>query len=217
MKVKIELDNGVSLQWPTPIFSRKFDDTEDMNRRLVDIIRQKESEDAGIAKSVSGGWHSKEDVHSWDYPEIKRLIGFITEAATELTKVCTGLADGQFGADTTFIAWANILRKGGYHRIHTHPGCAWSGVYYVQSGLEGIDENAPEEAGNIEFYDPRNAVEMVPVPGNPFGQRLTFPPEDGRLYAFPAWLKHMVNPYQGASERITIGFNIRIEDFETFD
>ena len=110
MKVKIELDNGVSLQWPTPIFSRKFDDTEEMNRRLVDIIHQKESEDTGVSKSVSGGWHSKEDVHAWDFPEVRRLIGFVTQAATELTKVSTGLAEGKFGADTTYIACGCIGR-----------------------------------------------------------------------------------------------------------
>jgi hypothetical protein len=57
---------------------------------------------------------------------------------------------------------------------------------------------------------------MMPVPGNPFGQRLTFPPEAGRLYCFPAWLRHMVNPYQGKSERVTIGFNVRVDKFEFF-
>ena len=217
MKVNIELSNGVGLHWPTPIFSRKFDDTEEMNRRLADIIRQKENEDVGIAKSVLNGWHSKEDVHTWNFPEVRRLIGFISEATMELTKLSTGLADGQFGADATYIAWANILRNGGYHRAHTHPGSAWSGVYYIDSGLEDADEAAADVAGQIEFYDPRHAVEMVPVPGNPFGQRLTFPPEDGRLYVFPAWLKHMVNPYQGDNERITIGFNVRMETFAQFN
>ena len=83
MKIKIELDNGVSLHWPTPLFSRKFENTEAMNKRLVEIIHEKEHEDNGIDKSISGGWHSKEDVHTWDYPEVKQLIGFISEAAGE--------------------------------------------------------------------------------------------------------------------------------------
>ena len=184
---------------------------------MVEIIHAKEKIDTGNAKSVTGGWHSSDDVHNWDYPEIRTLVGFITEAVTEMTKVSTGMEADQFGADTTFIAWANILRDGGYHRSHTHPGCAWSGVYYIQTGSDEAAQAENDAAGHIEFYDPRHGVEMVPVPGNPFGQRLSFPPEAGRLYCFPAWLRHMVNPYQGSSERITIAFNVRIENFETFD
>jgi uncharacterized protein (TIGR02466 family) len=188
MKIKIDLDNGISLHWPTPIFSRKFENTEDMNKRLVEIIHEKEREGQKVEKSIKGGWHSAEDVHTWDFPEIKQFVGFMTEATTELTKMSAGVTDDEFGADTTFVAWANILRNGGFHRNHTHPGSAWSGVYYVQSGMDSIPDEDADEGGFIEFSDPRNAVEMVPIPGNPFGQRLTLPPESGRLYAFPAWL-----------------------------
>ena len=104
MKLKIELENGVRLAWPTPIFDRKFDNTEELNRRLVEIIHEKEKIDTGNAKSVTGGWHSSDDVHNWDYPEIRTLVGFITEAVTEMTKVSTGMEADQFGADTTFIS-----------------------------------------------------------------------------------------------------------------
>jgi len=216
MKIKVDLENGVRLAWPTPIFDKKFEDTEDLNRRLVEIIHEKEKKDVGNQKSVAGGWHSTEDLHSWDYPEIKTVVGYITEAVSEITTVSAGVSADKFGADSTYTAWANILRGGGFHRNHTHPGCAWSGVYYVQSGSGDDDIIEHENAGHIEFYDPRHGVEMMPVPGNPFGQRLTFPPEAGRLYCFPAWLRHMVNPYQGKSERVTIGFNVRVDKFEFF-
>ena len=216
MKVKIELENDVRLVWPTPIFNRVYPDTDEMNARLLKIIRQKEKDDQGITKSIIGGWHSADDVHTWRYPEVERLIGFISDAVTELTKLSTGLAEAKISAETTYIAWANILRQGGYNKAHTHPGSAWSGVYYVESG---IDDNLdiPEESGCIEFFDPRHGIEMVPVPGNPFGQRIFFPPENGRLLCFPAWLRHTVNPYMGKQERVSIAFNVRIEKFEKFD
>ena len=38
MKIKIELDNDVRLVWPTPIFSRLYPDTSDMNARLLEIV-----------------------------------------------------------------------------------------------------------------------------------------------------------------------------------
>ena len=31
-------------------------------------------------------------------------------------------------------AWANIVRNGSHHKIHNHPDCDWSGVYYVAVG-----------------------------------------------------------------------------------
>ena len=52
----------------------------------------------------------------------------------ELTSATTGHKEGEFGGQAEFIAWATILRKGGYNSVHTHPGCAWSGVYYVDTG-----------------------------------------------------------------------------------
>ena len=109
-----------------------------------------------------------------------------------MTKISTGLEFDQFDADTTFIAWANILRNNGYHKMHTHPGSAWSGVYYIQTGSEDASPEGPDDAGKIEFFDPRMAVEIELVPRNPFGQWLTFLPETGRIYCFPAWLRHMV-------------------------
>jgi hypothetical protein len=74
MKIKVDLENGVRLAWPTPIFDKKFEDTEDLNRRLVEIIYEKEKKDVGNKKSVAGGWHSTEDLHSWDYPERSRRL-----------------------------------------------------------------------------------------------------------------------------------------------
>ena len=216
MKIKIELENDVGLVWPTPIFNRVYPDTGKMNARLLEIIHRKEREDKGIKKSIIAGWHSADDVHTWRYPEVDRLLNFISEAVTELTKLSTGVAEEKLSADTSYIAWANILRKGGYHKAHTHPGSAWSGVYYIESGTDDSIE-IPDDAGSIEFFDPRHGVEMVPIPGNPFGQRMLFPAENGRLLCFPAWLRHTVNPYMGKHERVSIGFNVRIEKFETFD
>ena len=216
MKIKIELENDIRLVWPTPIFNRIYPDTDEMNTRLLEIIRQKEKEDKGITKSIIGGWHSADDVHTWRYPEVDRLIDFISDAVTELTKISTGVAEAKLSADTTYIAWANILREGGYNKAHTHPGSAWSGVYYIEAGIDD-NPDIPEDAGCIEFFDPRHGIEMVPVPGNPFGQRIWFPPENGRLLCFPAWLRHTVNPYMGKQERVSIAFNVRIERFENFD
>lgn len=94
-------------------------------------------------------------------------------------------------------AWANVLRNGGYNRVHNHPGAVWSAVYYVATG-EPFPE--PHGNGNIEFMDPR--------PGNIHGGKQIFTPEEGQLLIFPAWRYHYVNPFYGKGERISIAWNM---------
>ena len=47
VKLKVELENGVRLAWPTPIFNKKYENTEELNRSLVEIIHEKEKIDVG--------------------------------------------------------------------------------------------------------------------------------------------------------------------------
>ena len=54
--------------------------------------------------------------------------------------------------------WSITNPPGSSNRAHIHPGALWSGVYYVQ---------APENAGAIEFTDPRtvqimNSASFIP-------------------------------------------------------
>ncbi len=217
MSLNRDLENGVKLLWPTPVFSRKFDNTEAVNARLREIILEREQQDKGVAKSVVHGWHSTEDFFDWPFPEVGQIRDFVRTGMVELTKVTTGLQEGQFGGQATFLGWATVLRYGAYNSVHTHPGCAWSGVYYVDTGGSTMEGDDGMAHGVIEFLDPRTAVEMIPIPGEPFGQRIKFQPEAGRIYMFPAWLGHSVTPYHGEKDRIAVAFNIRFDDFKIFE
>ena len=203
-------NQNIHLAWATPIFDRKWTETAAFNQRLRKIILEREGSDEGVRKSVVGGWHSTEDLLSWPHPEMQRLVEMIKEAVIELSEVTSGLDASKSHGDATFIGWANVLRNGGYNKVHTHPGCVWSGVYYVS-----VDDDVaePVNQGQLEFHDPRPAVEMVPSPGDSFGQPMSFSPEEGRMFAFPAWLRHGVSPYLGDGERISIAFNVRIDAF----
>jgi uncharacterized protein (TIGR02466 family) len=106
-------------------------------------------------------------------------------------------------------AWANVSRKGNYHRIHNHPASAWSGVYYVEAGG---DSPGHPLSGVLELCDPRPFTEMVATPGSPFGQRVIFRAEAGMMVLFPSWLYHFVNPFFGDGERISIAFNIQWQE-----
>ena len=103
------------------------------------------------------------------------------------------------------VAWANISRNTNYHRLHNHPGSAWSGTYYVSVGTPAP---AHPLSGVLELLDPRPFTEMVTTPGSPFGQRAVVRPEPGLMVLFPSWLYHFVNPFYGEGERISIAFNV---------
>lgn len=195
--------DDVMQAWATPLFNRKWEDVGKLNRGLRELISAKEQEDTGVRKSVVGGWHSTEDFLTWQAPEILTLIDMIKTAVATMT-AATG---GKLPESCTMAAWANVLRTGGYNKVHTHPGCVWSGVYYVHI----LDDDPKDRSqGWIEFQDPRPAVEMNETPGAPFGTPLTFPPEEGRMFVFPAWLRHAVYPYLGTGERISVAFNVRM-------
>ena len=210
MKIKVELDGGIRLLWPTPVLQKIFPGAEALNPRLGAIIRANQKQDSGIGKSVVAGWHSREDVMAWPELEIGQLRDWIVEAVTTVMLPTTGRAENSFAATAKISAWANILRNGGYHRMHTHPGCMWSGVYYVETGKPDPDQPT---SGRLELSDPRTAVEMVPMPESPYGQPVLIDPLPGLMVVFPSWLRHMVHPFMGKGSRVTIAWNLLVEEY----
>ena len=88
--------------------------------------------------------------------------------------------------------WSIINPPGSANRAHIHPGCTWSGVYYIQT---------PAGCGNIEFIDPRTENLMqqpryVPNKKRPkhCWTKANITPKPGRMLIFPSWLYHAVAP-----------------------
>lgn len=187
--------------FPTVLMRRRMSDAKSKNRRLRKIILKRETLDPGVRQSNVGGWHSTADLWDWPNPEMRDLCNWVKTAAQDFTASMFPLQPG----DEVLVepyggAWANVLRDGGYNKVHNHPGSAWSAVYYVASGEP--HENLPGN-GNLEFMDPR--------PGNIYGGKEIVTPEPGMLMLFPSWLYHYVNPYHGDGERISVAWNLSVE------
>ena len=112
-----------------------------------------------------------------------------------------------FHGTLSVSGWATICRAGAYHAPHSHPDSAWSGVYYVNPGSDSPDQPL---SGNLEFLDPRAAVEAVSAPGDPYGEPFRVRPQAGLLVIFPSWLYHWVHPYMGQTPRIAVSFNATV-------
>lgn len=194
-------DHELSNLFPTTLLRRRMPDAKSKNKRLRKIILEREKSDPGVRQSNVGGWHSTADLWDWPNPEIQELCAWVKRAAEDMTATVVPVQPGdQIVAEPYGGAWANVLRDGGYNKVHNHPGAVWSAVYYVASGNPYPD---PPGNGNFEFMDPR--------PGNLHGGKEILAPEPGLLMVFPAWLNHYVNPYHGESERISVAFNLTVE------
>ena len=101
--------------------------------------------------------------------------------------------------------WAIINNKGAFNERHHHGNSALSAAYYVK---------AEESAGDIVFYDPRQAnVFHHPVSKkinslNAQAQSIT--PKSGTLVLFPSYLEHKVNENLSNEDRIVISFNVSL-------
>lgn len=198
--------------FPTQVFSYQLKDdmAQATNRHLLDAIYGERTRDSdGIQRSnfrALGGWHSHNNLHKEEtYKPLVDLIGAACASIDEKN----GYHKGYRMKIGTM--WSIVNPPGSSNRAHIHPGCLWSGVYYVQT---------PENGGNIEFIDPRtqNLVNPPRFQANKKRPRscwskVNFTPKAGKLLIFPSWLYHSVAPNLStekgaAGERVIISFNL---------
>ncbi len=196
--------------FPTLIFQVDLPHPEELNNKLLaSIYAQRDLDQKGIERSnitALGGWHSHNDLHKVaEFADVTALISAATarigedQSYDEKYKIKIG------------TMWSIINPPGGANRAHVHPGCLLSGVYYIQ---------APKDAGNIEFMEPRT-VHMMNQPqfkrntkrAKENWTKVRFEPVPGRMIIFPSWLYHAVDTNTSTepgdkANRVIISFNL---------
>jgi uncharacterized protein (TIGR02466 family) len=141
---------SASSYFPTMIFSITCDEHVALNQYLLDqIYAERERDQKGIERSnfpKLGGWHSHNNLHQEQ--AYNPLTDRIHQAGQRIS-LQLGYHPGKKLKVGTM--WSIINAPGSSDKSHIHPGCHWSGVYYV---------HAPESAGDIEFTDPRTSHVM---------------------------------------------------------
>lgn len=196
--------------FPTTIFQIDLPDPTALNEHLLSTIySEREKDQKGISRSnfsELGGWHSHNNLHKNE--EYSELVDWIGKATAKMSEE---MGYDQSRALKIGTMWSIINPPGASNRAHVHPGCLWSGVYYIQ---------APEEAGRIEFVEPRVAHLMNQPRYQPntkrqkeYWTKVRFKPVPGRMLVFPSWLFHAVDPNLSTEEgdkgnRIIMSFNL---------
>ena len=195
--------------FPTLIFQNDVQQCNDLNKTLLDLIYAERESGVAVNKSNTaelGSWHSATNLHkNADYAPI------MAEINSALARISDALTYSKDHVLKVTSMWSIINPPGNGNRAHCHPNSLWSGVYYVQ---------APENAGNIEFIDPRTALVMNQPkyetkkkrPRDCF-TKANYKPVPGRMIIFPAWLYHGVasnvsKEIGRAGDRIIISFNV---------
>ena len=204
-----QLQIARELFFSTPIFYKDLPNAKELNKNLLKHVKKwKKEDEKGIVRSNSLGWHSAVDMHhrseynhftKWLFAKVNEVFlhqGYDPRAEAH----CDNM-------------WANINKRYSHNRNHTHPGCLWSGVYYIQ---------APKDSGRIWFTDPRGEAHML-VPryenqrSSNTWREVFYEPIAGRLIIFPSWLMHEVEPnlnkeYEDENDtrgwRYSISFNL---------
>jgi len=185
------------------LFSVPFLNTKlDLNlNELTNFCLEVKEKDTGRVFTNSGGWQSNNlNVK----PDI--LEQAIIDNVKKLQKEYCLKDEAQSVIESM---WININEKGDSNSKHIHPGCIFSGVFYVQ-----CDEENPAK---IVFYNP--AYDLIQYDWkNPLYKNYNennssiwyFNPKPNGLMLFPSWLQHSVENNPSIKTRISISFNIQL-------
>ena len=193
---------GPNLFFSTPVWATKIDNYKETNEEIYNYIKKMQTEDqSGIVKSNVKGWHSK----NFNLKDVE-VINFINLISPNINQVLLDM-NWDTNKQTGKISgmWSIINTGGASNARHHHGNSDISAAYYVR---------APENCGEIVFYDPRPA----PVYSHPIANKPNYlnamvnsiNPTEGSLVLFPSYLDHSVNANQSDDERIVISFNINL-------
>ena len=191
-----------NLFFPTPVWAIQLENYKFVNEEMYHYIKAQQKVDGvGIKKSNIKGWHSKDFTLSEKEPQ--NFISFISSSIDQVMIDMNWDKEKQLAKIDNM--WAIVNIGGSANLRHQHGNSTISGAYYVR---------APENCGDIVFYDPRPApVYSYPSakkPNSLNAQVNAISPKEGALILFPSYLDHSVNENLSKNERIVISFNIRI-------
>ncbi len=212
---KLDISRGISSLFPTLLVVHDWPGSEPLNGQLAELLlaRERSSGESGAPgsrgaqRSNAGGWQSPGNLIAWPDAPVKELKRRIESIVSGLIDQIIRDTDRQRQFRLLIDAWGNINRSGDYNVVHTHPNCMWSGVYYV---TRGNPDPAIPQNGLLELLDPREAANYLQIRNTILDGREFIDNAPGRMLLWPSWMKHMVHPYTGEGERISIAYNVNV-------
>jgi len=156
--------------------------------------------DCNVNRSLVNGWQSP-NIKDKCPVDLLSAIETTAEEYRNILKIKPKLSVSNL--------WINRSVENSYNKEHVHPGCMISGVYYV---------SVPPESGKIKFINPCSYIyydwnEQLFEEWNEYNSHIWWlPVVENNLYLFPSWLKHEVTLGKSKEPRISISFNLVVNN-----
>lgn len=175
----------------TPIWGFVFNDQRYQSQDYIDTILDYERTIPTVKRSNIGGYQTHDNLHT--VPVFKEFCDMIENIGSNCFEDYYGVG----GRAKLTEMWGNINYPNSYNAAHTH-GSSISGVFYLQ---------VPKDSGNLVFCNP-----AVRGDGRLFRPNNFFvTPRPLACIMFPSWLEHYVEPNLSTNNRMSISFNMSIE------
>ena len=188
--------------FPSSVHIFNINGFDEVRNKLIDYVYEyKKNDPDGNIISNRGGWQSKNFSVQKEDDILHSLIINCLASFPYIKESYNIFAD----------AWININPSGSYNIKHNHPTCDLAGVLWIK---------CPKDCGEIIFDNPSafqtfktiNAYEDKFKDVNKIHHTYFFPPVEGRVLIFPSHLDHNVKENKSKEDRISVSFNIRLQD-----
>ena len=173
------------------------------NKELETFAFKMEKGGRSLNISNQQGYHS--DYLSMDTPIVKKFFDAIKSSVHEYIDTLHIKAPYHIYFDKP---WLNINRKGASNMAHNHPHNFLAAVYYIKT---------PAHGGDLCFLSPRSPSLFSLQYTQYTNENSSFwkvKPTVGNLIIFPADLLHSVESNQSDEPRISLAFNIDIDQID---
>ena len=188
--------------FPSVIHQFDVNDFDEMQNQLIDYVyKMREKDPIGHTISNRRGWQSSCFSIENEDDVLKK---FLTNCLAEFPPIKKSVR--------LFVsAWVNINPPDAFNMKHNHPTSDLSGVLWIKS---------QKNCGNIIFESPRSFATHQEIDSytedfkknNNYFHSYSFNPRAGRMLVFPSHLDHHVDFNQSQEDRISISFNIRLQE-----
>jgi len=200
--------------WTESMFEIHLPDID--NESIIKFYDEIEKVDPGQKRSNIGGWQREVNPGECQaYDELMYMMAYaVTDIFRNVFKLPIDLAIAN--------SWLNSNILGENNAFHTHPGCVYSGVYYINASKD-------KENGSITFVNPQHHViedwiSNLPLRSNgdidhkqcevlhedkQFASTQHFEPKSNYAYVFPPWTGHEVRKNPHSFNRLVAGINFR--------
>jgi len=196
--------------WPTLFMSIRLPGAEAANPILASLLLQANAKQDQLTTS-----YLQQNLFELNHPAISWLQQCVMRAIADYVQ--------ESGMDkmpqVSLQGWPNVNAKGDYHNLHNHPHSWLSGTYYLSVPAQPQSDRARNDInpGAISFFDPRGSANMGALRNDgqfdPEYRRL---PEAGELFLWPAFVHHFVHPNMSDDPRLSISFNVVVQNKSQF-